>query len=110
MPKNVTINDYFFKGHFPGNPVMPGVIIIEGMAQSCIILYAAIKPEIAAKHPIYYLGNADIKFLKPVFPGSQLMLEATHRKIMEKVGIASVTARVNNEIVAKGEIIFGIKL
>ncbi|MBU0503605.1 MAG: 3-hydroxyacyl-ACP dehydratase FabZ [Candidatus Omnitrophota bacterium] len=107
--KNVSINDYFFKGHFPGNPVMPGVIIIEAMAQASIILYAVLKPEIAAKHPVYYLGNVDIKFLKPVFPGTQLILEVTKEKIMDKAGIISVAAKANNETVAKGRIMFGVQ-
>ncbi|MFH0858711.1 MAG: 3-hydroxyacyl-ACP dehydratase FabZ [Candidatus Omnitrophota bacterium] len=107
--KNVSINDYFFKGHFPGNPVMPGVIIIEAMAQASIILYAVLKPEIAAKHPVYYLGNVDIKFLKPVFPGTQLILEVTKEKIMDKAGIISVAAKANNETVAKGRIMFRVQ-
>jgi 3-hydroxyacyl-[acyl-carrier-protein] dehydratase len=107
--KNVSINDYFFKGHFPGNPVMPGVIIIEAMAQSSIILYAVFKPEIAAKHPVYYLGNVDVKFLKPVLPGSQLILEVTKEKLMDKAGIVSAVAKVNNEIIAKGMIMFGVQ-
>ncbi|MFH1397951.1 MAG: 3-hydroxyacyl-ACP dehydratase FabZ [Candidatus Omnitrophota bacterium] len=107
--KNVSINDYFFRGHFPGNPVMPGVIIIEAMAQASIILYAALKPEIAVKHPVYYLGNVDIKFLKPVLPGNQLILQISKEKIMDKAGIVSAEAKVNNAVVAKGRITFGVQ-
>ncbi len=108
--KNFTINEYFFSGHFPGNPVVPGVIILEAMAQASIILYAALKPEIAKTHPNYYFGKVEAKFKKPVFPGDCLNLEVTALKILKNSGIVKAVAKVKNEIVAEATIAFGIKL
>jgi len=108
--KNFTINEYFFNGHFPGNPVVPGVIIIEAMAQASIILYAALKPEIAKTHPNYYFGKVEAKFKKPVFPGDCLDLEVTALKLLQNSGIVEAVAKVKDEIVAEATIAFGIKL
>lgn len=106
--KNFTTNDYFFQGHFPGNPVVPGVIIIEAMAQASILGFAAIKPEVAAKHPIYYLGKVEAKFFQPVTAGDQLILEINKEKIVNNAGVVTATAKVNDLIVAKARIMFGV--
>ncbi len=107
--KNFTINEYFFSGHFPGNPVVPGVIILEAMAQASIILYAALKPEIAETHPDYYFGKVEAKFKKPVFPGDCLNIEVTALKILQNSGIVEAVAKVKEEIVSEATIAFGIK-
>jgi len=107
--KNFSINDYFFKGHFPGNPIVPGVIIIEAMAQASIILFAALKSEIAKKYPDYYLGKVEAKFRKPVLPGDSLHLEVTALKILQNSGIVEAKAMLNDEIVAEATIAFGVK-
>ncbi|MDD5431898.1 MAG: 3-hydroxyacyl-ACP dehydratase FabZ [Candidatus Omnitrophica bacterium] len=107
--KNVTMNDYFFQGHFPGNPILPGVVIIEALAQASILLFAALKPEIAEKHPTYFLGRVESKFLKPVRPGDQLILKIKGEKILGNAGIVKACALVDNETVVEANIVFGIK-
>jgi len=106
--KNVTINDYFFEGHFPHNPIMPGAIIIEAMAQASIILYAVLKPDIAQNHPDYYLGKVEARFKKPVKAGDRLILEIQGEKVMDKGGIVKAIAKVNDETVAEAQILFGV--
>lgn len=108
--KNVTMNEYFFEGHFPGKPVMPGALIIEAMAQASIILYAILKPEIAEKHPIYYLGSIEAKFKKPVKAGDRLILEVHGEKVLASAGIVKALAKVDDAIVAEARIVFGVKV
>jgi 3-hydroxyacyl-[acyl-carrier-protein] dehydratase len=108
--KNVTINDYFFEGHFPGNPIMPGVLIIEAMAQASILLYAALKPDIALKRPGFYLGKVEARFKRPVTAGDQLIIEVTGEKLMDKGGVIKAVAKVKERVVSEAEILFGVKL
>lgn len=77
--KNVTINEPFFQGHFPNNPVMPGVLIVEAMAQVAGIL--AFKSGVSGKN-VYFMSIEKVKFRKPVMPGDQLRLEiqVTHTR------------------------------
>ncbi|MBU2102766.1 MAG: 3-hydroxyacyl-ACP dehydratase FabZ [Candidatus Omnitrophica bacterium] len=108
--KNVTLNEYFFEGHFPGKPIMPGVLIVEALAQASILLYSALKPEIAEKNPIYYLGNVDVKFKKPVCVGDRLILEAHIEKLLANAGIIKGFAKVNDAVMAEAKIVFGVKV
>lgn len=108
--KNVSINDYFFEGHFPQHPVMPGVLIIEAMAQSSIILFASLKPEIVKLKPDYYLGKVEAKFLKPVNAGDVLILEVEGEKILDNVGVVKAEAKVNKEAVAWAKLTFAVKI
>jgi 3-hydroxyacyl-[acyl-carrier-protein] dehydratase len=73
--KNVSINEPFFPGHFPGHPVMPGVLIIESMAQVACILAILSSDESVRSKVTYFAGIDNAKFRKPVFPGDQLRLE-----------------------------------
>jgi 3-hydroxyacyl-[acyl-carrier-protein] dehydratase len=107
--KNIKKDEKFFEGHFPGRPVMPGVLIIEALAQAAIILYSVCKPEIAHTHPDYYLGKVKAEFLSPVFPGDRLILEINNIKITDGAGIVDTFAKVDDKIVAKANLVFGIK-
>jgi 3-hydroxyacyl-[acyl-carrier-protein] dehydratase len=107
--KNIKDNEGFFEGHFPGKPIMPGVLIIEAMAQTSIILYSICKPEIAKTHPNYYLGKVKAEFLSPVVPGDKLIVEINSVKVLDYAGITDAIAKVNDKIVAKANLVFSIK-
>ncbi|OGT97898.1 MAG: 3-hydroxyacyl-[acyl-carrier-protein] dehydratase FabZ [Geobacteraceae bacterium GWC2_48_7] len=73
--KNVTINEPFFQGHFPGHPVMPGVLIVEAMAQVAGIMAYTASDDLTKKKVTYFMSIDSAKFRKPVFPGDQLRIE-----------------------------------
>jgi len=102
--KNVTINDYFFKGHFPGKPVMPGVIIVEAMAQVGGIMMLA--PEENRGKLAFFLAANNIKFRKTVVPGDQLVLDAVAGKIKSRTGQVFTKALVDGKVVAEAELMF----
>src|SRR3989338_3516697 len=107
--KYINKNESFFQGHFPDKPVMPGVLIIEAMAQASIILYSIDKPEIAKAHPDYYLGKVKAEFLSPVYPGDKLIIETNKVKFLDNAAITDTIAKVNNKIVAKANLVFGVR-
>jgi 3-hydroxyacyl-[acyl-carrier-protein] dehydratase len=103
--KNVTVNEPFFTGHFPGNPVMPGVLIIEAMAQACGVL-AYIGMATAGKAGgTYYLVKVDnARFTRKVIPGDQLLIEVKQTRIMRGMGKYEAFCSVNGERTASAEI------
>lgn len=105
----ISPDEYFFKGHFPSMPIMPGVLLIEAMAQASILLFAIIYPKIAEVHPDYYLAKVKAEFLSPVFPGDTLILEARNVKIISTGGITETEARVGERIAAKMTGSFAVK-
>lgn len=102
--KNVTINESFFNGHFPEKAVMPGVLILESMAQvACLIMLLA--PE--HRHKLPYLGGIDrCRLRKPVVPGDTLVIEATLLGTHGDAGKVQMVARVEGQEVARCEMLF----
>ena len=102
--KNVTINEPFFQGHFPGRPVMPGVLIIEALAQAGGILAYETAPPDKRDRLIYFMGMDKVRFRKMVIPGDQLIFEAKILKFRSKVAKMSGTATVDDQLVAEAEL------
>ncbi len=102
--KNVTANEEFFVGHFPGRPVMPGVIVLEALAQAAGILTfvtAGIYPDESVK--FYFAGIDKARFRRPVVPGDQLVLRATLERRIRTIWKFSTLAEVDGEEVASAE-------
>ena len=102
--KNVTINEPFFQGHFPGHPIMPGVLILEAMAQVGGIGALSL-PENRGKMA-YFLSIKEAKFRKPVVPGDQLIIEVEIVKKKLSVLQVKATAKVAGEVVTEAEMMF----
>jgi beta-hydroxyacyl-ACP dehydratase FabZ len=102
--KNVTINEPFFSGHFPGLPVMPGVLIVEAMAQAGGVLYLAGAPPAEKGTVFYFMGMDKVRFRKPVVPGDQLILEATVLNMRKTAMKMAGTASVDGKKVAEAEL------
>ncbi|MCP3951137.1 MAG: 3-hydroxyacyl-ACP dehydratase FabZ [Desulfobacterales bacterium] len=101
--KNVTINEPFFQGHFPGIPIMPGVLIVEAMAQAGGVLIAESVDLESMGALIYFLSIDKVRFRKPVEPGDQLILELELLKIRSRAAKMSGRAKVGDTLVAQGE-------
>ncbi len=104
--KNVSADEYYFKGHFPGNPIMPGVLIVESLAQTGAVAILSME-ENKGKNALF--GGIDkIRFKKQVVPGDRLKLEVKIIKRKGPVGIGEAIATVNGKVAAKGELTFAI--
>ncbi len=104
--KCVTMNEHFFQGHFPGRPIMPGVLIIEAMAQTaCALMFSmpGMKGKLA-----FFMGMEEIKFRKPVVPGDVLEMHIEMLRVGSRAGKAQGIAKVNNEVTTEAIFSFAI--
>ncbi len=102
--KNVTINEPFFQGHFPTYPIMPGVLIVEAMAQAAGVLALESMPAEKRGRPVFFMGLDKVKFRKPVVPGDQLLLNIEILKFRSKIVKASGKALVDDSVAAEAEL------
>ncbi len=105
--KNISINEEYFQGHFPGTAILPGALIMEALAQAACVLLKKSVPGLAATH--FYITSVKMRFLKPVVPGDQLNLMVKMVKAASVGGICETEAMVGSETVAKGEMSFACK-
>jgi 3-hydroxyacyl-[acyl-carrier-protein] dehydratase len=108
--KNVTINEPFFPGHFPHHPIMPGVMLIEAMAQAAAILaFESGKRRPDDKSVVYFLGIDEARFKSPVVPGDQLMLEARIERHLKGVWKFAAEARVGERLAATAKMMCALR-
>ncbi len=109
--KNVTINEPFFQGHFPGNPIMPGVLILEAMAQVGGVLARLSVPGLLddqTKQSLYFMSIDKVKFRKPVLPGDQIVFELEALRTGSRVWKMGGKAFVKDDLVAEAELVAAI--
>ena len=104
--KNVSVNEPFFQGHFPGHPVMPGVLIIEALAQASGLLVQLSSEVDPSQHPLFYLVKVDkARFNRIVGPGDQLSLEVEQKRMIRRMGLFWCQAKVDGALVAEAELL-----
>jgi 3-hydroxyacyl-[acyl-carrier-protein] dehydratase len=108
--KNVTYNEPFFPGHFPGRPVMPGVMVIEALAQACGILCFVTEGILPDESSVFYFVGIDkARFRRPVVPGDQLILEAKVERIRRNIWCFSTRALVGEQEVASADMMLALE-
>ena len=108
--KNVSINEPYFPGHFPYHPVMPGVLIVEAMAQAAAILSFKTMNVLPSEDSVYYFAGIDnVRFKKPVSPGDQLILNVKIDRVLKGIWKYKAQAKVDNQIVAEAEMMCILK-
>jgi 3-hydroxyacyl-[acyl-carrier-protein] dehydratase len=104
--KNVTINEPFFQGHFPGHPVMPGVLILEAMAQAAGCLAHMAREARNENSQLYYLVKIDkARFNRVVVPGDQLIFEVRQKRLMRNMGLYEATTLVDGQTASSAELL-----
>lgn len=104
--KNVSTNEWFFEGHFPGNPIMPGVLIVEALAQTGAV--AALSADEFSGKLGLFAGIDGVRFRRQVVPGDQLRLEVEMERLRRGIGRAAATATVDGETAAEGRLTFAL--
>jgi len=108
--KNVTVNEPFFPGHFPHSPVMPGVLIIEALAQAAAVLAFKTEGSVPDENAMVYFASVDnVRFKRPVVPGDQLILEAEIVRTIRNIWKFKGVARVAGEVATEAEFMCAIK-
>lgn len=108
--KNVTINEPFFPGHFPNHPVMPGVLVIEAMAQTAALLaFDTAQAKLADKEVIYFAGIDEARFKRPVVPGDQLIMRAQLERQLRGVWKFSAVAHVGEQLAAEARLMCAMR-
>ena len=108
--KNVSANEPYFQGHFPNRPIMPGVLILEGMAQAALLLaFGGREPHGNPDQVYYYVGIDNARFKRPVVPGDQLELEVALERLLRGIGKFGCVARVAGQTVAEATILCSVK-
>ena len=108
--KNVTVNEPFFPGHFPHSPVMPGVLIIEALAQAAAVLAFKTEGTVPDEDAMVYFASVDnVRFKRPVVPGDQLILEAEIVRTIRNIWKFKGVARVDGEVATEAEFMCAIK-
>jgi 3-hydroxyacyl-[acyl-carrier-protein] dehydratase len=109
--KNVSANEPHFQGHFPGRPIMPGVLILEAMAQAAGVLVFSGEGAIqqSDRQVYYYVGIDNARFKKPVVPGDQLELEVLLERVLRGIGRFDCVARVGGQVVAEARILCSVR-
>ena len=107
--KNVSANEPHFQGHFPGRPIMPGVLILEAMAQAAGVLAFAGQGALPERSVYYYVGIDNARFKKPVVPGDQLELEVKLERSLRGIGKFGCVARVGGVTVAEATILCSVR-
>ena len=109
--KNVSANEPYFQGHFPGRPIMPGVLILEAMAQAAgVLVFSAEAPGAVNDRSVYYyVGIDNARFKKPVVPGDQLELEVSLERALKGIGKFACVARVAGAVVAQAVILCSVR-
>jgi len=102
--KNVTINEPFFQGHFPGQPIMPGVLIVEAMAQTAGVLAFKSMPEEFKKKVVYFMAIDKVRFRRPVQPGDQIRMEMVVSKRRTSIWGFTGKAYVEDQLAAEAEL------
>jgi len=108
--KNVSVNEPFFPGHFPNYPVMPGVLVVEAMAQAAAILsFKTMNRKPDENSMYYFVGIDNARFKRPVIPGDQLFLYVTIERMLKGIWKYKGTAKVNEQVVAEAEMMCILK-
>ncbi|MCG2634192.1 MAG: 3-hydroxyacyl-ACP dehydratase FabZ [Gammaproteobacteria bacterium] len=103
--KNVSMNEPFFQGHFPHYPVMPGVLVLEALAQACgLLTFKTLNQPIGEDRAYFFVGIDKARFRRPVIPGDRLILEVEEIRTLKKMSVFKAVAKVDDEIAASAEL------